>query len=320
MVITYHKELNGKKKWEYTDKSSRLWHDVQQVKRELKTEIFSQHLKFDYDLATAAIRVLYFKVKALDKSFEVDKFPLVKDYIDNRSKVRWEIAAKFGITYAQAKDLFQYLGNNGILTTSYKRGLFKISKNPEIAEKMANDPYVKAFSKEIGKLWAKYVQKNNMSALFDGSTKFTQSKFTGALQITSLDDSYVTNKQQYQLYFRVEREMLEVMREYMGKKCADIFLEHDGFRSNLELTEIELAEIEQLVLEKTQVQIKLESNDKKEKEHIDLTTTSSTSPSSVLLGIDFTVLPESPAERAFRLRDEQMEVNKRFASYNLALL
>lgn len=259
VAITYHSELLGRRPFVYTDKSHRLWHDLQRVKSELKADVFGSRLPFNYDISTAALRILFYKAKAIDKHFDVTAYPSVVDYIDNKSKVRNEVAARFGISVAQAKKIFSYLNNNGVLTTSPKRGLWQITQSNQITQAIESDRQIRAYALEVKRLWRKLHSLTNhavaMTALRDG--KVSTKDLLGTTHLI-FDGEFTAKQDRYMLYFKGEREVLDVMREYMEGKGAHLFLEHDGFRSSIKLDQVEQDELEDLIASRTDVIVKLE--------------------------------------------------------------
>ena len=320
--ITYLKELQGKKSWEYNDKTYRLWHYLQGIRRELKADIFAAFIPNDYDISTCALATLYSSVRKLDKDFSEADYPLVKENIDNKRMVRAAIAARFGLTKDKAKDLFSYLNNNGALTSAYKRGLWKICEGDQVlAQSICDNAYIKAYRKEIKKLWTIWLRKHNMEVMFSADLK-AHTSINGEIYFSGIPDEYTSNKDQFMLYFRKEREILEIMKSYMENKGGNLFLEHDGFRSSYELNPAEITELEDLIFSLTSIKVSIESN-KTEEEKKNPNQSASILSSLSILGVcstDFTVFDNSPAGKALRKKYEQIEQNRAIARAQLTEL
>ena len=197
----------------------------------------------------------------------------------------------------------------------YKKGLLKIAGGEAVAKQICEDKFIRSFTLEIKRLWRTYLQKHNLKHLFTENFSAKKS-ITGEYVFTGLSSEYTSNKDQFLLYFKVERQILEVMKSYMESKGANLFLEHDGFRSSYQLNPAEIKELEDLIFSRTSVQVKLEEN--KQEQSISTSNQPSTTSSSTGIGCtNFTVFDNSPAGIAMRAKAEQIERNKQLAQLEI---
>jgi len=237
----YADELAGKKPFQYVEKSYRKWHPIQNVRRSHKQQVFAGFLDHDYDISTALIAVMLADVQKLDAKFERERYHLIFEYRDNKAEIRSKVGEILELDADAVKELFSYLNNNGVITTSPYRALIGIvGGDASKVEAIRKNKFFKAYTRQIKSLWGWWVVKNNMAVMWGDNPG---------------DRPRVANKKRFDLYFYNERKLLDAIETYLQYKGAVYFLEHDGFRSNLPIDQVEL---EQLIKDKIQVEVRIE--------------------------------------------------------------
>lgn len=219
----YYDELSGAKPFEYTDKSSRLWHGIQNISSEGKDCLFEVFgLKHNYDLEAAAATLIT-EFSLTSGYIEETRIPVVLDYIADRKLFRKTLAEKYDISEDQAKSVFACLVNRAPInpvydTCGYSRIFANTVDGHQKALKISKDRYVIKFKREMKMIWKAALIAVNAAAFRNNSPL-----------------GEIKNNQRFLLYFKQERKMLDLMRNYLDKIGARYFLEHDGFRSDKEI-------------------------------------------------------------------------------------
>lgn len=237
----YADELAGRKPFVYTERSYRKWHPLQNVRRSHKQQVFAGYLDHDYDISTALIAVMLADVLRLDPTFERDRCHLVFEYRDNKAEIRQNVGKLLDLDADAVKELFSYLNNNGIITASPYRALIGIvGGDAAKVETIRKNKFFRHYCRQIKSLWRWWVVKNNMTVMWGSNPG---------------DRPRVANKKRFDLYFYNERKLLDAIETYLQSKSAVYFLEHDGFRSNMPIDQVEL---EQVIREKIQIEVNIE--------------------------------------------------------------
>lgn len=235
----YADELAGRKPFVYTERSYRKWHPLQNVRRSHKQQVFAGYLDHDYDISTALISVMLGDVRRLDPTFDMSKYELIFRYRDNKAIVRQNVGKLLDLDPDQVKELFSYINNNGIISASPFMALLGIVGSREKVDGIRRHKFFQQYRIQIKSLWRMWVYFNNREVY----------------RHNDKDRPLIENKKRFNLYFYIERKLLDVIEEYLQSKSAVYFLEHDGFRSNLP---IDQAELERVIKEKIQIEVSIE--------------------------------------------------------------
>ena len=236
----YAKELAGEKQFNYNDKSYRLWNELQNLASDDKQEVFGDTLPFDYDVSTSLISHMLGDVQKMDKKFDPTEYNLVIEYRDSKTEIREGVGKLLDLPADKVKELFSYINNNGVISTSPFMSLIKIVGNDKSkVEIIKKNKFFRKYRLQIKSLWRRWITMNNLRVWF-GSDK---------------DRIHIQNKKRYTLYFFNERKLLDVIKSYLDSKGFIYFLEHDGFRSN---KEVDVEELHAFIKSNLQVEIKLE--------------------------------------------------------------
>jgi hypothetical protein len=236
----YAKELAGEKQFNYNDKSYRLWNELQNLTSDDKQEVFGDTLTFDYDVSTSLISHMLGDVQKMDKKFDPNEFHLVIEYRDNKTEIRNGVSKLLDLPYEKVKELFSYINNNGVISTSPFMSLIKIVGNDKNKiEIIKKNKFFRKYRQQIKRLWRIWITMNNIRVWFRDDK----------------ERIHIQNKKRYTLYFFNERKLLDVIKSYLDANGFIYFLEHDGFRSN---KEVNLDELHAHIASNLQVEIRLE--------------------------------------------------------------
>lgn len=236
----YAKELAGEKQFNYNDKSYRLWNELQNLTSDDKSEVFGDTLPFDYDVSTSLISHMLGDVQKLDKKFDPKEFHLIIEYRDNKKEIRNKVGELLDLPYDSVKELFSYINNNGIISTSPFMSLMKIVGHDKCkVEVIKKNEFFRRYRRQIKMLWSRWIFKNNMEVWFKDDK----------------ERIHIQNKKRYTLYFFNERKLLDVIKSYLDSNGFIYFLEHDGFRSD---RSVDLDKLHSYIRTNLQVEIRLE--------------------------------------------------------------
>jgi len=231
----------------YKDKSNRLWHNLQNVRKEFKTEILAEAgLKYQYDISSCAPSLIMQYAQQIAQSngsIDMDEWmPSINEYLHNKTSIREQIASELGIDIKTAKVIINALfcgarvGDNA----DYEISQLLRNNRQRIRLLQANE-FVTKLRKEISKCWAvitttmprRYKQYPN------GRTRLIA----------------ISSREKWSVYFELERSVLNAISDYLDQTDNKRFLEHDGWTSEHQVNEQELIDF---VQKRTGYRIKLD--------------------------------------------------------------
>jgi hypothetical protein len=245
LVTSWVKDEFGKeldtKTFVYEDKSNRLWHPIQNVRKNYKKTIFSEAgMKYQYDIQCCAPTLIHQYAQRCDMDLYL--FSLRK-YLNNRKLVRHQIAVESDIPESDIKIIINALFSGARLACNTDNAIYKIlNYDTAKMEFLKQMPYIVSLREDIKICW-EYI-------------KPTMSRRT-IIDKRSGKERYlpITSKQKWGIYFDLERQILNSMNEYLSETGNQCFLEHDGWTCVREIDEIDLVEH---VLQTTGYKIKIE--------------------------------------------------------------
>lgn len=215
---TYEEQLNSLE-FEYEEKSSaRLWNPIQNIRSETRTELLaSRGLKYQYDIVCAAPTILYqYSFQVPDATGEV--LETLEHYLENRSEVRKKLAVEAEITEKEAKQIINALFAGAYLSTYPNSKLYKLIES-ETAKMLflKQHPYLTALRLDIKDMWD-VIKPSHPTEYYITKTGKRRKRAFNA-------------KAKWNIYFQLERQVIEQVRNYMNEIDSKYFLEHDGFTS-----------------------------------------------------------------------------------------
>ena len=248
----YGSEL-GNLNFIYQDKSNRLWHPIQNVKKDYKKSIFSRHgLSYQYDIDACAPTLIH----QLSQKVDMDLYLFsLRHYLKDKTMIRNELAKQLDVDSKTIKIIINALFCGARIGNSKEFAISQLLNN-DIAkiQFLKEDPFISELRNDIKIMW-EYIEPI-MAKTYTKTKSGKQRKLP------------LSSKKKWHLYFDLERQILNQVRNYLTETNNRHFLEHDGWATEHQVNEHEL---NQYIMYKTgfDVKFKMEVLNK----NISLTTT-----------------------------------------------
>ena len=226
----------------YDDKSHRLWHPLQRYRKQYRTQVLTDHgYQHHYDISTCAPQLIHQysqqipellapegkrqKIKWQQGPMDLYLFAL-RRYLNDKEQVREEIAKQMALPIAAVKEIINALFCGAVISTNDRTDIYHIL-NGDLAriEWLKQDPYTQELVADIKTCW-EYITPTLMRR---------RNAKTGRLL-------KINPKQKWQLYFELERSVINSVRDYLSERSIRYFLIHDGWACDQEINQIELRE------------------------------------------------------------------------------
>ena len=187
--------------FEYTEKSNRLWNDIQFLENDIRKPLFENYgYIHEYDIRTAAPTLLY----QLAQQHRTKPLPAVKDYVDHSREHRQLLSERIGVDVNTAKRLItarcagaRFGAMNAIARELQGRWV--------AYERLKTDHWFNTVSKEIVEMWSVIKSSEDLPRL--------------------------TARIKWNIYFREELRVMRSVHSSLNKQGITYFHEHDGWRS-----------------------------------------------------------------------------------------
>lgn len=212
----FHKDLETLE-FNYTLKSDRYWHPLQNIRREQKDAFWvEQGLPFDYDIEACAPTVL---IQLATRFGLLAYFAKpITDYLANKDEFRAHVAKVADCSIPTAKRIINSLFNGARLSRNYRCSAFKaLDCNYDAMTRLQEDPQVKALRHAVKLMWQR-IQANTQLDLKKSSAKWS-------------------------VYFKFERAFIQIIQLECVKQGAKVFTEHDGFRTSKKIDKETILEV-----------------------------------------------------------------------------
>ena len=198
-------------KFRYRESTHRLWHGLQHMPRRIKPHVFAQAgLVYHYDIENCAPTIIQ---QYAQQQGMLQETPGIDEYINNKPKVRQNIADLIGSDIKLAKRIIQAITNGARLSKDPRKDVFQmLDCDKDKLDKLKNDQWLTQYRKDFDLCW---------QAIFP--TKI---------------------KNRWHTYFRLEREVLDTVIMYLKTNYINHFLEHDGFYTD---KPIDIDHVEELI-------------------------------------------------------------------------
>jgi hypothetical protein len=151
----------------------------------------------------------------------------VQRYLQDRTNIRRQIANETEIPEKLVKIIINALFAGAQLGNNPTCAIYKLLNGDKARiEYLKQHPYIKELRSDIKIIW-QYLRPMMTKRYI--TTKTNKSRL---LPLSSRD--------KWNLYFRLERQVLDTIRSYLDKTGNKYFLEHDGFTTQKQLDENEL--------------------------------------------------------------------------------
>ena len=243
----FHTELESGS-FEYNDKSSRLWHPLQNFRRESKIQVLeSAGYHYHYDIESCAMTLIHQYSQRIPEVMQGKKWqqgPMdlylfaLREYLRDRHRIRQEIAQESDTDVETIKRMI----------TALLAGA-RLSANPttEIYQLLQGDVSRIQFLKQHEFLTQ---LRADIKTCWD-YIKPTMSRRTGANNRLIP----ISSRQKWGVYFDLERQVLNEIRAFLSASNTRHFLEHDGWSCE---SAVDIDLLTQHVLERTGFRIQVE--------------------------------------------------------------
>ena len=216
---TEHKQELDTLNFEYKEKSHRLFNDIQNIRSEVRTKLLANSgLRYNYDIDSAAPTLLYqhsFKTP----SATGECLDVIEHYINNKEQVRRKLARESGLPVENIKAIINAHFSGGFLTTYNRSQVFRMcNSDPAIVRFLQQHVYIQQLKAEIKTMWEPIKEDTKAEYYWTSSNKRRKRPFNP--------------KAKWNIYFRLERQVLNQVIRYCRHIKCNYFLEHDGFRTD----------------------------------------------------------------------------------------
>lgn len=253
--MAYFEKHHGKElatlSFNMKDKSKRLWHPLQNLKRERKADFWATYgLPFDYDIEACAPTILF--QLAIQADLPEITLATLRSYLDDRATFRFHVSALSGLAPGDAKRLINSLFNGARLAANgYCTAFRTLHYDYAAMRRLQNDRKVTRLNGDIKRVWRRLElverqkQVPSFADVLAGTNKPTERRLK-------------TSKQRWGYYFTRERQVLDVIMQFLDRDGNSHFTEHDGFRTQ---REVPLRELEDEIHQRTGLRLTIQRND-----------------------------------------------------------
>lgn len=226
---TYKDQLTSKE-FEYKDKSNRLFNPIQNIRSELRKPLLASHgLRYEYDIATAAPTMLY-QYSFMTPSATGEVLETLEHYIANKQEVREKLAGEAEVSSKTIKVIINALFAGAYLSKHPDTSIYKeLDGCVARIEFLKQHPYLSALREDIKAMWQPIKDDYPITYYTTQAGKRRKNPFNAQAK--------------WSVYFNLERDVLEVIRDYLSTKNNHVFLEHDGFTSSKSVDLVDLTQV-----------------------------------------------------------------------------
>lgn len=237
--------ISGVEKPEYKDSGTRRYHPIQNVKRDIRAEIFAGW--WDYDIENCAPTLIHQFVTTAwwDVPISKNEYPALIRLIEDKQAVREEIAKLTELDIQSVKKLLTAVFFRGNPAPSNKAGIFRILGLDIVKHQtFLNHPYIKQLRDDVLRLWSKAI-------LYD---ELITKNLKNLEEAPSLAPKKRLTRRRMSIYLSLERQVIHAIEEVLNEKAVPFINVHDGFMTK---TRVQKRLLIDRVKEKTGFSIKL---------------------------------------------------------------
>jgi len=236
----------------YKDTSNRLWHPLQRYRRQYKQQILSDAgYTHQYDIVCSAPTLIHQYAQQIpevivDGRWQQGPMDLylfaLRRYLSDRTAVRAELAQALELDPAAVKEIINALFAGAIISNNTQSDIYHILNGDRARiDYLKQNEFIQELIADIKTCW-EYIRP-----VLQRRTKLTKSGKQRLCKITS--------RQKWNVYFELERVILDSVRSYLDDKSIKYFLEHDGWSCN---TELDIEELKSYVKKQTSYEVNFE--------------------------------------------------------------
>ena len=235
-----HKQELDSGNFTYNDKSNRLWHPLQRYRKEYRTQILADAgYIHDYDIECSAPTLIHQYAQHLG----MDEYLFaLRKYLTDRTAIRDQISQELELDTMAVKEIINALFAGAVISKNKDSDIYHIL-NGDIAriEYLKQNEFIKELVSDIKTCWT-YIRPHMQ--------KRTRVQISGKERLLPL-----TSRQKWNVYFELERVILNSVRTYLNDKSIRYFLIHDGWTCD---REVDREELENYVRDETGYEIKFD--------------------------------------------------------------
>jgi len=226
--------------FDYNDKSNRYWHPLQRYRRQHRTQILADHgYQHQYDIETCAPTLIHqysqmipertdHKGQWLQGPMDLHLTALNR-YLNQKTQVRKEIAWAIDLPIAAVKEIINALFAGAVISKNKESDIYYILDGDiSRIEWLKQDPYIQELVQDIKTCW-QYIRP-----VMQKRTKKTSEGTERLLPINA--------RQKWLLYFQLERQVIDAVRDYLDLRSIKYFLIHDGWTCSDQIDQRELSD------------------------------------------------------------------------------
>jgi hypothetical protein len=222
----------------YKDQSHRLWHPLQRYRRPIRKQILSDAgYQHQYDIQCCAPTLIHQYSQTIPEIINTrgkwQQGPMdlylfaLRSYIKDRTQIRKHYAEQMEISIDLAKEIINSLFAGARIAHNDQSDIYKmLDGDRSRIEFLKQDPYITQLREDIKICW-EYIRPVMI--------KRTKKTSKGTERLLPL-----TSKQKWNVYFELERIVMNSVRTYLDQRSVRYFLIHDGWSCDREIDREEL--------------------------------------------------------------------------------
>lgn len=208
--------------FQYEEKSHRQWNTIQSIRNETRVPLLAQYgLKHQYDIKTCAPTLLY------QYSFMVPDatgvcLTTLEHYLQHSDSVRQDLATRADMTLSEAKETITSLFAGAVLSRYPGSSVMKrLDGDIAKVEFLQQDRYLTDLRADIKEMWDPIKETVPPTYMIDKNGKRRKRPFNA--------------RAKWNIYFQLERTVMQCCYVYLKTTNNKYFNEHDGFTSQKEV-------------------------------------------------------------------------------------
>mgnify|MGYP003678833258 CR=1 FL=1 len=217
----YREELETLE-FQYEEKSHRQWNTIQSIRNETRVPLLAQYgLKHQYDIKTCAPTLLY------QYSFMVPDatgvcLTTLEHYLEHSDSIRQDLATRADMTLSEAKETITSLFAGAVLSRYPGSSVMKrLDGDIAKVEFLQQDRYLTDLRADIKEMWDPIKETVPSTYMIDKNGKRRKRPFNA--------------RAKWNIYFQLERTVMQCCYVYLKTTNNKYFNEHDGFTSQKEV-------------------------------------------------------------------------------------
>lgn len=228
---------------EYTQKSNRYWHPIQNLPKEIRNGYLVHHgLTEQYDVECCAQTLLH--QAYLQQVKKPKNMMYLESYLKDRSSIRRKIADDVGISVEDVKVILTAMNNNSKLQADNRCKTFANVGYDKYKVILFNThPFITGYKRDISEMWkelGKSVERGTIT------TKTGQTR-----------KAMLNGKHKSSMYFGLEKQVMDVAYNYLDTHNKKYIKLHDAFVTET-LTTNQVGDITTQIKEITNYSINLD--------------------------------------------------------------